>query len=225
MRLADLSRYRHADAPEELAYRARWDVASHFLRNIEELPRELEGDVAELCDMSVEAAEEAVLGPLTETGSRLPAVRNAVSSEAEMIRGWIERRADPVPGFVPLPPRRVLDHSEYASLFHAFEARFPGARASPIGGPLPWHADLREVSRALVARGVPEVYLLHPTDRALSTRSDPRLLEARPQDGAPHYYPPRVAYCTGPAFDFFVRVDADDEDRAGGWIEPMLHGR
>lgn len=233
MRLAELAAFRDGAGPtgaapgESASYRSRWRFTSHLLYHVEELPDDVGqlGELQEILELSIEAAQEdADGGAARRTDSSSAILGSAVASEAEFARAWLEAPKVPRGGFPHVPDRRVLDHDTYAKMWRPLSVKFPDVKRGPAGAEVPWGTDLARVAAILLKKGIDTVYLVHPKDRASSFVASATLLPMKPEEGAPHYFPPRGTYLTSRDCDFHVFVPNAGPPHADGWIAKKLRG-
>ena len=229
MRLAELAPFRDPHTARDPSYRSRWAFTSHLLYHVEELPDDIAslGDLHEILEMSIEAAQEDVdASRARRTDSSSAILGSAVASEAEFCRMWLESPTVPTGGFPRVPYRHVLDHEAHARMWRLLGVKFPEVRgdAGQGGAAAPWGTDLGRLAELLAGQGVDRAYLVHPSSREQSFIADARLLAARAEDGAPHYFPPHVAFLTSRQCDFWVFLGDAGPSRADGWISRRLAG-
>lgn len=227
MRLAELAAFRDPHVSRDPSYRSRWSFTSHLLYHVEELPDDIAslGDLHEILEMSIEAAQEDVDASRTRrTDSSSAILGSAVASEAEFCRMWLEAPTVPDGGFPRVPYRHVLDHEAHARMWRLLGVRFPGVRGGGGGVASPWGIDLVRLAELLGGQGVDRAYVVHPTAREQSFIADTGLLSARAEDGAPHYFPPHGAYLTSRQCDFWVLLGDAGPTHVDGWIAQRLRG-
>jgi hypothetical protein len=203
--LAELSRFRTASDRADLSYRSRWELVSHFLHHVEELPEDEAtlGESQELVEMCLDTAQTDVESALQRlTDSTVAIVSSASASEAEMLRIFIERPQVPISGFSVAPHRRVLDYATHRTVLTALQKNFGQA----LQGPEPAHVGraflLPDLKQRLLHAGIMRAYFIDPDERSLSVELDVRLLDMTPEEGAPHYAPAPTFWCTAAPFAF-----------------------
>lgn len=206
-RLAELSRFRTTSERADLSYRSRWELVSHFLHHVEELPEDEAtlGEAQELVEMCLDTAQTDVESALQRlTDSTVAIVSSASASEAEMLRTFIERPQVPISGFSVVPHRRVLDYVAHRTAIMQLHKNF----GTTLEGPEPAHVGraflLSDLKQRLLHAGVMRAYFIDPLERSLSVELDVRLLDMTPEEGAPHYSPPPTFWCSAAPFGFVI---------------------
>ncbi len=228
-RLAELAPYRDADELTGVSYRVRWKYASHLLHDVEQLaPEELTLDEArDMVDMCIEAAQHEVQPPQggppssRDVGSVL--IPGAIASEADLVTSFLDNPTVPE-NFARVPFRRVLNHAEYADMKARIKKKWiDDGEAFVLEPNTRTRASFLRIEQILTSEGIERVVFFHPRERDLSIECDVQLIPALPEDGTPHYFPPRGAYLTTPTADFFAYTGENGRPlRLGGWISSFV---
>lgn len=228
-RLAELAPYRDADAIEQLSYQVRWKYASHLLHDVEELaPEDLTlEETRDMLDVFVETAQQEV--PLPNSGPRssreTPAnmIPGAIASEADLVTTFLEEPRVPK-NFARVPFRRVLNHADYAEFKKKVRSKWIDDGEDFVLDPtVRTRMSFLRLEQILTSEGIERVVFFHPRERELSLEVDVQLIPALPEDGTPHYFPPRGAYLTTPSAEFFAYTGENGRPlRLGGWLASFV---